>query len=206
MPFAANRQVGELGWGGGGRLGQDVEFCGAAMGLNDHFCASCIYSPCPRILTALRQVLVPRQRAKGVPRHHLYGLTGCTIKSYASYMLQESIVTCGNTMPMNWVYVIHHICGQPTMHDHARVHLFTLTASSSIPMHISIVTNQPWPMTANIFLFSFLDLKTSSGAPEQEVTLYITFGKNAKRLEHLSANTPRWIIELSVRQWCSYAW
>ena len=44
-----------------------------------------------------------------------------------------------------------------------------------------------------IFIFT-LDLKTS-GALEQEVTLHTTFGKNAKRLEHLSANTPRWIIE-----------
>ena len=58
-------------------------------------------------------------------------------------------------------------------------------------------------MTASKFLFSLLDLKTASGAPEQEVTLHTTFGKNAKRLDHLSANTPRWIIELSVRQWPS---
>ena len=61
-------------------------------------------------------------------------------------------------------------------------------------MHISVVINQSWPMTANILSFSLLDLKTSSGAPEQEVTLYTTLGKNAKRLEHLSANTPRWVI------------
>ena len=61
-------------------------------------------------------------------------------------------------------------------------------------------------MTANIFSFSLLDLKTSSGAPEQEVTLHTTFGKNAKRVEHLSANTPRWKIELSVRQWRNDAW
>ena len=54
---------------------------------------------------------------------------------------------------------------------------------------------QSWSMTANIIRFSLLDLKTASGAPEQEVTLHTTFGKNAKRLEHLSANTPRWIIE-----------
>ena len=61
-------------------------------------------------------------------------------------------------------------------------------------------------MTAKIFSFSLLDLKTSSGAPEQGATLHTTFGKNAKRLEHLSANTPRWIIESSVRQWRNYAW
>ena len=92
------------------------------------------------------------------------------------------------------------------MHDHAyaRVHLLTLT--ESITMHISVVINQSWPVTANIFSFSLLDLKTSSGAPEQEVTLHTTFGKNAKRVEHLSANTPRWIIELSVRQWRNDAW
>ena len=46
----------------------------------------------------------------------------------------------------------------------------------------------------------------SSGAPEQELTLHTTFGKNAKRLEHLSANMPRCIIELSVRQWRNYVW
>ena len=73
-------------------------------------------------------------------------------------------------------------------------------------MHVSVVIDQSWSVTANIFLFSLLDLKTASGAPEQEVTLHTTFGKNAKRLEHLSANTPRWIIELSVRQWRNYAW
>ena len=114
-PFAATRQVGEFGGGGGGsgrgvrggRLGQDVGFCGAATGLDDHFCASLAYiyhAQCLRILTALHQVLVPvhQQRAKQVLRHHLqlYGLTafskpdsqnpaaqsGLTIKSYASYM------------------------------------------------------------------------------------------------------------------------
>ena len=73
-------------------------------------------------------------------------------------------------------------------------------------MHISVVINQLWSMTANIFLFPLLDLKTASGGPEQEVTLHTTFGKIAERLEHLSANTPRWIIELSVRQWRFYAW
>ena len=73
-------------------------------------------------------------------------------------------------------------------------------------MHISVVINQSWSMTANIFVFSLLDLKTASGAPEQEVTLHTAFGKIAKRLEHLSANTPHWIIELSVRQWRIYAW
>ena len=73
-------------------------------------------------------------------------------------------------------------------------------------MHISVVINQSWSMTANIVLFSLLDLKTASGAPEQEVTLHTTFGKIAKRLEHLSANTPRWIIELSIRHWRFYAW
>ena len=73
-------------------------------------------------------------------------------------------------------------------------------------MHISDVINQLWPKTANIFLFSLLDLKTLSGAPEQELTLHTTFGKNAKRPEHLSAKIPRWIIELSVRQWHKYAW
>ena len=53
---------------------------------------------------------------------------------------------------------------------------------------------QSWPMTANICLFLLLDLKTSSGAPEQDVTLHTTFEKNAKRLEHLSANTPRPLV------------
>ena len=54
-------------------------------------------------------------------------------------------------------------------------------------------------MTAKIFLFPLLDSRTSSGAPEQELILHTTFGKNAKRLEQLSANIPRWIIDLSVR-------
>ena len=46
MPFAANRQVGELREGGGlrgvrgGRFGQDVDFGSAATGLQGHFCAS----------------------------------------------------------------------------------------------------------------------------------------------------------------------
>ena len=53
---------------------------------------------------------------------------------------------------------------------------------------------------------SLLYLKTSSGAPEQGETLHTTFRKNAKRLEHLSANTPRWFIQLSVRQRRNYAW
>ena len=61
-------------------------------------------------------------------------------------------------------------------------------------------------MTAKLFLFPLLDLKTSSGAPEQELILHTTFGKNAKRLEQLSANIPRYIIELSVRQWRNYIW
>ena len=49
-------------------------------------------------------------------------------------------------------------------------------------------------MTKKLFSFSALDLKTSSGAPEQEVNLHTTFGKTDKRLEHLAPNTPRWII------------
>ena len=49
-----------------------------------------------------------------------------------------------------------------------------------------------------IFIFTF--------GSEDIITLHTTFGKNAKSLEHLSANTPRWIIELSVRQWRNYAW
>lgn len=92
------------------------------------------------------------------------------------------------------------------MHDHARVHLFTLT--TNVAMHIYLLsfinhTVYAWPMTAkfNIFLFSPLDLRTSSGAPEQELNLHTTFGKFAKRLEHLSADLPLWIIELSVREW-----
>ena len=52
-------------------------------------------------------------------------------------------------------------------------------------------------MTANTFLFSLLDLRTSSCAPEQELTLHTTFEENAKRLEHISANIPRWTSELS---------
>ena len=68
-----------------------------------------------------------------------------------------------------------HIYRQPTMHDHARVDLFTLTAN--LTMHISVVMNQSWPMTDNMFLFSLLDLKTSSSAPEQELTLHTTFEK-----------------------------
>ena len=79
-------------------------------------------------------------------------------------------------------------------------------------MHISVVINQKlinynnYGQRQQIYLFSLLDLKTSSGAPEQELTLHTTFGKNAKRPEHLSANIPRWIIELSVRQWRIHAW
>ena len=57
----------------------------------------------------------------------------------------------------------------------------------------------------NIFVFT-LDLRTSSGAPEQELTLHTTFGKIPKGFEHLSADIPRWIIELSVRQWRNYVW
>ena len=90
------------------------------------------------------------------------------------------------------------------MHDRARVHLLTLSAK--IDMHTSVCDNQSWPTKTKLILFSLLDLKTASGAPEQELILHTTFGKNAKRLEHLSANMLRWIIELSVRQWCSYVW
>ena len=56
-------------------------------------------------------------------------------------------------------------------------------------MHICVVVYQSWLMIANIFLLSILDLKTLSGAPEQELTLHTTFEKIAERLEHLSANT-----------------
>ena len=55
-----------------------------------------------------------------------------------------------------------------------------------------------------MFLFSPLDLRTLSGAPEQELNLYTTFGKFAKRLMHVSADMPLWIIQLSVCEWRIY--
>ena len=81
MPFAANRRVGEIGGGGGGvaggwlgggqggvTLGQDTAFaCGD--GTCDQFCASLptiIDGQCPRILVALRQVMLHQQRPKQV--------------------------------------------------------------------------------------------------------------------------------------------
>ena len=53
--------------------------------------------------------------------------------------------------------------------------------------------NQPLPMAAPIFLYSLSDLTTSS--TEKDLTLHTTFSKNAKGLEHLSANIPRWLID-----------
>ena len=111
---------------------------------------------------------------------------------------------------------VHRIYRHPTMHDHARsrVHLFTLTASITyvyiwtqlFVSTVHVVLHQSYPITANIFLFSLLGLKIPSDAPEQELILHTTFGKNAKGLEQLSANIPRRIIELSVRQWRNHVW
>ena len=84
------------------------------------------------------------------------------------------------------------------MNDRARVHLLTQSLSAKIDMQISVCDHQSWPTKANLILFSLLDLRSASGAPEQELILHTTFGKHAKRLEHL--------IELSVRQWCNYVW
>lgn len=117
---------------------------------------------------------------------------------------------CGNNMSSNCVYVTYTIlwaanyarpCQSPFVHfDYERCNAY-----------ISVVIHQPYSMCVanafhmtakfNIFLFSPLDLRTSSGAPEQELNLHTTFGKFAKRLEHLSADLPLWIIELSVREW-----
>ena len=90
------------------------------------------------------------------------------------------------------------------MHDRARVHLLSVTVNVQC-MYICcdqsiIVSNSQKKM------FSLLDLKIPSDAPEQEFTLHTTFGKNAKGLEHLSANIPHRIIELSVRQWRNHVW
>ena len=93
----------------GGRFGQDVDFCGAATGLEGHFRASLALQDLGSVASSTGTL------ARHVLRHHLYGLT------------------------------------------------------ASITMHIS---NQSRSMTVNIFLFSLLDLKTASGAPEQEVTLH----------------------------------
>ena len=72
-----------------------------------------------------------------------------------------------------------------------------------VQMHMSGI----YPaMTVKYFGFSFSDLKTSADAPQRELILRTTFVKIAKGLDHLSANTPRWIIDLSVRQWRNYFW
>ena len=60
--------------------------------------------------------------------------------------------------------------------------------------------------TVKYFAFSLSDLKTSIDAPRRELTLHTTFGKNAKGLDRLSEVTPRWIIELSTRQWRNQVW
>ena len=47
-------------------------------------------------------------------------------------------------------------------------------------------------ITTTYLAFSILDLRVSKDAPQREVTLHSTFGKNAKGLEQLSACTLRW--------------
>ena len=60
--------------------------------------------------------------------------------------------------------------------------------------------------TVKHFAFSFSNLKISRDSPRREVTLHTVFGKNAKGLGRLSEVTPRWIVELSNRQWRDQVW
>ncbi len=56
-------------------------------------------------------------------------------------------------------------------------------------------------MTAKHLDFTLANVSMSKDAPGRELIVYATFAKNAKGLDQLSRDSPRWIVELSVRQW-----
>ena len=69
-------------------------------------------------------------------------------------------------------------------------------ATSTGTLTIMYVIDQS--LAVDVVLFSLFDLTTLSDALEQELISHTFFGKNDKGLEHLSANTERWIIDFSV--------